>query len=304
MSPRGVSISISPCRLRGMKATGCVGFLLVAVGGFTAACGATPATKPSVMEYQAFAMAHQGDVERGKSVFYDQQRLGCGRCHTVDGKASLAGPDLMLIGDKFGRRDLVESILAPSATIAVGYSTTAIKTRSGELIVGTMKEANDEGVAIMQGDGTLVRIDVAQIIQRRTTDISMMPENLQGGLSLREFTDLIEYLASLKIPQSITASHQGMPTTIPALARPVTLVPFNLPEHKFAHPVWFGPVPGIADAFAVVEHESGKIWILQKSSGGESKTVFLETGRFITGTRGLLGVVFHPRYAGSYRCCI
>src|SRR6267142_6718221 len=286
MSPWGVSISIWRCRLREMKSIGCVGFLLITVGGFTAAFGAAPATKPSAMEYQAFAMAHQGDVERGEALFLDEQRLGCGRCHTVDGKASLAGPDLMSIGDKFGRRDLVESILAPSATIAVGYSTTAIKTRSGELIVGTIKEASDQGVGIMQGDGTLVRIPAGQIVGRRTTDISLMPENLHAGLTLSEFAHLVEYLASLKTPQSITASHQGMPTTIPALAQPFALIPFNAPEHKFEHPVWFGPVPGVADAFAVVEHESGKIWILQKHARGESKTSLLETGRFITGTRG------------------
>jgi putative heme-binding domain-containing protein len=283
-----------------MKWFFCICFLLAATN-----CFAAPATRPagklSVIEYQNYAMMHQGDVERGKSLFFNEQKLACSRCHTVDGKASLAGPDLMSIGDKFGRRELVESILAPSATIAVGYSTTALTTRAGDLIVGTTKEANDEGVGIMQGDGKLVRIAAAQIAQRKTTDISMMPENLQDGLTLHEFSDLIEYLASLKTPQTITASHHGMPTTIPALAQPVSLVPFHLPEHKFEHAVSMVPIPSIANAFAVVEHESGKIWILQKSSGGEAKTVFLETGRFMTGTRGLLGIAFHPQYASNHR---
>src|SRR5882672_8962834 len=264
MSRKGVSINYSSSRVRGMKAICWVWFLLAG-----SALGAAPTSRPSVMEYQNFAMMHQGDVERGKSLYFDQQRLGCSRCHTVDGKAALSGPDLMSIGDKFGRRDLVDSILAPSATIAVGYSTSIIKTRSGEMVVGTMKEASDEGVGIMQGDGTLVRIVTGQIAQRRTTDISLMPENLQDGLSLGEFAHLVEYLASLKTPQTITASHHGMPTTIPALAQPVSLVPFHVPEHKFAHPVAFVPVVGVADAFAVVEHETGKIWILRKSSGGE-----------------------------------
>src|SRR6266581_3456483 len=173
----GVSINIPGGRLPGMRLIGLLMLL----------AGAAPATKPSLMEYENFAMAHQGDEARGKALFFDQQRLGCSRCHTVDGKASLAGPDLMSIGDKFGRRDLIASILTPSATIAVGYSTTAITTRAGEMIVGTLKDSNDEGVAIMQGDGTLVRIDAQQIARRATNDISLMPENLQSGLSLREF---------------------------------------------------------------------------------------------------------------------
>lgn len=277
------------------------------VGAFslTVACAlsaeAAPATRPSVMEYQNWGMMHQGDVERGRRLFLDERRLACGRCHTVDGKATLAGPDLMSIGDKFGRRDLIDSILTPSATIAVGYSTTIVNTRSGETIVGTLKESNDQGVGIMQGDGTLVRISDAQIRRRQTNDISLMPDNLQAGLSLSEFADLIEYLASRKTPQTITASHHGMPTTIPALAQPVGLVPFHSVEKRFQHPVAFVPVPGMADAFAVVEHETGIIWILRKSSAGESKNVFLETGKFMTGTRGLLGIVFHPQYVKNHR---
>ena len=269
-----------------------------------AAPATLPAPKPGILEYQNYAMMHQGDVERGKSLFFDEQRLACSKCHMVNGKAILAGPDLMTIGDKFGRRELVESILAPSATIAVGYSTTTIKTRAGELFVGTVKEANDQGVGIMQGDGKLVRVAASQIAQQRTNDISLMPDNLHAGLTLREFSDLIEYLASLKTPETITSSHHGMPTTIPAIAQPIALVPFHAAEHRFEHPVWFGPVPGAANAFAIVEHESGKIWILQKSSAGESKSVFLETGRVMTGTRGLLGIVFHPHYAANRRCWI
>jgi len=283
-----------------MKWFFCTCFLLTAINSF-AAPATRPATRPSLAEYQNYAMMHQGDAERGKSLYFNEQRLGCSKCHTVDGKASLAGPDLMSIADKFGRRELVESILAPSATIAVGYSTTTIKTHGGELFVGTLKESNGQGVAVMQGDGKLVRIAAREIAQQGTNDISLMPDNLHAGLSLREFADVIEYLASLKTPETITASHHGMPTTIPAIAQPVALVPFHSAEHKFEHPVWFGPVPGAANAFAVVEHESGKIWILQKSSAGGSKTVFLETGRVQTGTRGLLGIVFHPQYPSNRR---
>src|SRR2546423_3171161 len=249
---QGVSISFPPCRLPGMKWFPGVCSLLLAINCL-AAPATRPAPKPGMLEYQNYAMMHQGDVERGKSLFFDEQRLACSKCHMVDGKAILAGPDLMTIGDKFGRRELVESILAPSATIAVGYSTTTIKTRAGELFVGTVKEANDQGVGIMQGDGNLVRVPASQIAQQRTNDISLMPDNLHAGLTLREFSDLIEYLASLKTPETITSSHHGMPTTIPAIAQPVSLVPFHAPQHKFDHPVWFGPVPGAANAFAIVE---------------------------------------------------
>src|SRR6266480_1350901 len=93
----------------------------------------SPAAKPRQPgEYRSFAMAHQGDVERGRKLFLEDQRLACGKCHTTNGKGGKAGPDLFAIGDKFGRRDLIDSVLSPSTTIAVGYSTTVVKTKSGE----------------------------------------------------------------------------------------------------------------------------------------------------------------------------
>ena len=66
-----------------------------------------------------------------------------------------------------------------------------------------------------------------------------------------------------------------MPAEIPELKQNVKLIQFIDADHRFEHPVWFGPVPGVAHTFAVVEHETGKIWLLDKGSGRETKTVFL-----------------------------
>ena len=262
-----------------------------------------PASRPakSRQQYQSFALTHQGDAARGRRLFEDEQRLACTKCHTTDAKGGKAGPDLSTIGDKFGRRELVESVLYPSKTIAVGYSTTIVKTHSGETYQGVIKQADGQGIGLIGADGKLVRIRESDIEVRRTTDVSLMPEDLQAALSLPEFADLIEYLSTLKLPETAAAVHHGMPAVIPELSTPVALIPFNSPENTFQHPVWFGPVPGLANTFTVVEHETGRIWLFHKDAGGETKTPFLDTGRFMTGTRGLLGMVFHPHYASNHR---
>jgi putative heme-binding domain-containing protein len=260
-----------------------------------------PATAPASARYENFAMTHQGDAARGKSLFLDEGKLACAKCHTIDGKGGKAGPDLFAIGDKFGRKDLCQAILSPSATIAVGYSTTVVKTKAGDLIEGVVKESDDRGIGIMGADAKLVRIDNADIEQRRTTDVSLMPENLHAALSTQEFADLIEYLASLRVPESLASTIHGMPADIPMIARPVSLTPFISAQNRFVHPVNFIPVPGLKDCFAVEEHESGKVWLLDKSGGQETKTLFLDTGKFQTGTRGLIGLVFHPQFAGNHR---
>jgi putative heme-binding domain-containing protein len=246
-------------------------------------------------------MTHQGDAERGKALFNTEQRLACSRCHSVDGKGAKAGPDLFSIGDKLGRRELIESVLFPSATIAVGYSTTIVKTKSGEVLDGVLKDVTDSELTLMGADGKTIVINLNQVEQRRISDISLMPQGLADDLTAAEFADLVEYLASLKLPETATTAHQGMPATIPELPRAVELVPFFNENQKFEHPVWFGPVPGVPGGFAVVEHETGKIWVVEKHGAAETRTLLIDTGRVMTGTRGLLGVVFHPHYSSNRR---
>lgn len=268
---------------------------------FTGLVTAQPPTTLPAAKYQSYALTHQGDPATGKRLFFDEQKLACARCHTVDGTGSKAGPDLFAAGDKFGRDELIQAVLSPSANIAVGYSTTIIQTKSGQVYEGIVKESNADETGLMGADGKLVRIAAASIERQRTTDVSLMPEGLQNGLTLDQFADLVSYLSGLKTPNTAAAAYRGMPAEIPELKPAVRLEPFIDAEHPFEHPTCFLPLPGVPDAFAIVEHESGKIWLIRKTSTGQTKTLFLDTGKYQTGTRGLLGMAFHPAFPRNRR---
>src|SRR6478752_1739738 len=121
-----------------------------------------PTTRPASRDkYHAYAMIHQGDAAAGKDLFTQAQKIACSLCHTTDGSGGKAGPDLFAIGDKYGRDDLIEQILFPSRTIAVGFSTTIIRLKSGDTVQGIIKEANDQTIGLMGSDGKLVRIATA-----------------------------------------------------------------------------------------------------------------------------------------------
>src|SRR4026209_931761 len=119
------------------------------------------AEAPSNRPYQDSAMRGDGSISRGHAVFADEQKAACVRCHTVDGSSGRAGPDLFAIGDKFPRRELIQSILEPSAAIAVGYATTSIETKSGEQFDGVVKQATDSSVELMGADAKTVRVSTA-----------------------------------------------------------------------------------------------------------------------------------------------
>src|SRR5438132_7711788 len=121
----------------------------------------------SLKDYRDFAMSHEGDIARGNTIFNDETHAVCVKCHTTDGSAGKAGPDLLAIGDKFPRRDLIQAILEPSAAIAVGYGATTIETKDGEEVAGIIKQATDDFVDLMTAEGRHVRIAAKDIKQQQ-----------------------------------------------------------------------------------------------------------------------------------------
>ncbi len=254
-------------------------------------------------------MTREGDVANGAKLFKDEERLGCSKCHSIDGSASKAGPDLFAAGDAFARRDLVNSILTPSATISPGYGTVTIETKSGETYQGVLKQSTDTALQLMGGDGKRIDIAKADIQRQEGSAVSLMPEGLQNALSQQEFTDLIEYLTTLKQPENTLLGERGMPARIPELATPVGLIPFlSKPLTVTNSKVQTGltalaQVPGAPDEFLVL-HQKGIIWKVKKAASGDEDSIFsdLTGGVFYErGPNGLLGIAFHPKFRENRR---
>ena len=253
--------------------------------------------------YRGFGASHVGDPINGRKLFLDEQRLACSRCHSTDGKSDRVGPDLSTVGDKFPRYDLMDAILTPSATIAVGYNTTIVTTRDRDAVVGVLKEVTDQHLGLMGADGKMQHIPLADVLSRRTTLESIMPEGLEAGLAAQEFTDLIEYLVSLKLPLVADAGRQGMRSEIPQIQTPVNLVPFHREALRFEHPTWFGQIPGEAGQFLICEHETGRVYLLSKTPEGDKKTLWGDFGTEVhkAGATGLLGLAFHPKFRENHK---
>lgn len=258
---------------------------------------------PGKTEYERFAMDREGHALRGKELLANEQKTGCLKCHTVDGKGGRAGPDLFAIGDKYPRGQLIRAILEPSSALTAGYSTTVVETQSGDQHQGILKEVSDEMVGLMEADGRLVRIASRDIAQRRTSKISLMPEGLHAGLSLQEFADLVEYLVSLKQPETADRLGQSTPDIIPRLKKPIALRPFHHPEMKFNHPVWFAALPGHKNTFVVLEHQEGKIWLVEKDCAADRKPLFADISSEVSKGpfEGLMSIAFHPDFQTNRR---
>src|SRR5204862_1790289 len=134
-------------------------------------------------DYRNFALSHDGDAARGRTLFNNEQRAACVKCHTVDGAGTKAGPDLYAAGDKFPRRELIAAVLEPSASIAVGYGTTIVETKTGDEHQGILKQATADWIELMGADSKIARIATRDIQTQRGSTVSLMPEGLQVGMS-------------------------------------------------------------------------------------------------------------------------
>jgi putative heme-binding domain-containing protein len=152
--------------------------------------------------FLAYAHAHSGDAGNGKRLFHDANGVGCIKCHKVGSEGGDVGPSLDGVGTKYPREFLIESILYPSKQILDGYQQTIIKRKStNQVDYYIVRSENDTELTAVASDGTKTVIKKDDILSRRVSNVSMMPEGLQAALKPEEFADVVAYLETLKEPQ-------------------------------------------------------------------------------------------------------
>ena len=138
-----------------------------------------------------------GQAARGAQLFRQRLALSCVRCHKINNMGGEVGPDLSHIGKDKSREYLLESIVAPSKTIAKDFESVVLFTDDGRSVTGVLKGEDDDNLFLMDKDGHSFRVAKATIEQRESGK-SAMPADLINYLTLFDLRDLVEYLASLK----------------------------------------------------------------------------------------------------------
>ncbi len=141
---------------------------------------------------------HGGDAAAGRRIFEEKIEVACIRCHKFQGKGGDVGPAIDSFGPKHTREYLLESVVAPSRTIAEGFASVSVETRDGDEFSGVVKKETDKELQLALADGTIAKIDKARITLRQTSSLSGMPPGMGLLLSKRELRDLIEFLAIRK----------------------------------------------------------------------------------------------------------
>jgi putative membrane-bound dehydrogenase-like protein len=140
-----------------------------------------------------------GDAAAGQRLFFHHQGPLCFRCHQVQGRGGVVGPDLSTIARTMSREKLWQSIAAPSQEISPQYVTWVVATTAGKVLTGIMIRENGAGdLELGTNQGEVLRIPRAEIEERAPSTVSVMPDGLHKQLTAQEARDLLAYLSTLR----------------------------------------------------------------------------------------------------------
>ncbi|MCF6287016.1 MAG: c-type cytochrome, partial [Candidatus Hydrogenedentes bacterium] len=139
-----------------------------------------------------------GDPVKGKAIFFSEELAQCYRCHRIGEAGNEVGPNLTVIGEKFGREGILEAILYPSAAISQEYEVWILETEWDGFLSGFIVSENDDEIQFMDATGTVKALNKEDIIDRRRSTTSLMPTGLAETMSAQDLSDLVAYLATLK----------------------------------------------------------------------------------------------------------
>jgi putative heme-binding domain-containing protein len=138
-----------------------------------------------------------GDVRRGQLVF-NSSKTQCIACHKVGYVGGTIGPDLTRIGSIRAERDLLESIVFPSASFVRSYEPMRVLTTDDRTFNGIIKRDTPDEIVIVVAADKEERIARADIASISPSTVSLMPGGLDQQLSQQELADLIAFLKACK----------------------------------------------------------------------------------------------------------
>jgi putative heme-binding domain-containing protein len=131
-------------------------------------------------------------VARGKEIF----EAACASCHIFGDIGTSVGPDLTTLSSRFGRRDVLDSILWPSRTISDQYAVTVFEMEDGTFESGVIIRETGNAVVIKNADhlDRPLPIALSRVKERTESTVSLMPENLLADYSLDDIDSLVTFV--------------------------------------------------------------------------------------------------------------
>ena len=140
-----------------------------------------------------------GDAAAGERLFFHPKFATCFRCHEHEGRGAAIGPDLTAIGGTFTREKLLQSLLEPSREIGPRYTPQILELDDGRIVTGLYTGEEVDGTLLLADTaGKTLRAHPRDIVDRKPSAKSIMPDGLLATLTPQEARDLFAFLLQAK----------------------------------------------------------------------------------------------------------
>ncbi|NOX98155.1 MAG: sulfatase-like hydrolase/transferase [Verrucomicrobia bacterium] len=135
----------------------------------------------------------KGDAKRGKIAFA-AGKGACMTCHKSGDIGRAIGPELTHIGRIRTKRDLLESILYPSESLARDFESFSVTMKDGMSYFGLIQRETADSIYLTDPAGNEVALPRANVKSVSPVPVSIMPQGLEQAITRQELLDLIAFL--------------------------------------------------------------------------------------------------------------
>jgi putative heme-binding domain-containing protein len=129
------------------------------------------------------------DGEEGFAVF----KKNCANCHRIAAEGAVVGPQLDGIGVR-GLARIAEDVLDPNRNVDGAFRATTLVLTDGRVVTGLVRREEGESLVLADNTGKEFTVAKADIEERATSPLSLMPANFGEAIPEDQFRDLMAYL--------------------------------------------------------------------------------------------------------------
>lgn len=140
------------------------------------------------------------ELETNPAHGFEVFKVHCAQCHHLDGEGVEVGPDLTGIRTQPPESILLH-ILIPDHETVPSFINYVVETIDGDVLTGLIASETPTSITLRRAQGeeeSILRTDIADIY---STNLSLMPQEMEKNMSRQDLADLIAYLKGDPKPQ-------------------------------------------------------------------------------------------------------
>ncbi|HEX6987129.1 MAG TPA: hypothetical protein VF170_17250, partial [Planctomycetaceae bacterium] len=114
-------------------------------------------------------------------------------CHRIGTEGSLVGPQLDGVGVR-GLARIAEDVLDPNRNVDGAFRSSTLVLADGRVLTGLVRREEGESLVLADNAGKEFSVPKAEIEERVTSPLSLMPANIGETIPEDQFRDLMAYL--------------------------------------------------------------------------------------------------------------